>query len=126
MAPIGIEITRMMYQKFMRSRDKRDGEDKTMLKTEKEYIKLHGGPDFEMHSKLTYLLTTVFMTMFFGFSLPILYPIALVGLTAFYFTDISMLFYHYNMPPSYDEKINKGVLKVLEGVPYFSLMMGIW
>lgn len=79
-----------------------------------------------MHSKLTHLLTTVFMTMFFGFGLPILYPIALIGLIAFYFTDISMLFYHYRMPPSYDEKIGKGTLKVLEGVPYFSLMMAIW
>jgi len=96
------------------------------MKTEKAYIDLHAGPDFELNRKLTHLLTTVFMTMFFGFGLPILYPIALVGLIVFYFTDIYMIFYHYKMPPTFDEKINKGVLQVLEAAPFYSLVMAIW
>ena len=104
--------------------DLKDG--KTKLKTSKDYISLHAGPKYEMNLKMSHLLTAVYMTMFFGFSLPILYPITLVGLIVFYFTDISLLFYFYQIPPSYDEKINSGVLKILEFAPYFSLVLAIW
>lgn len=96
------------------------------MKTELAYIELHAGPKFELNKKLSHLLTTVFVTLFFGFSIPILYPIALIGLSIFYYTDLYMIFYVYRMPPTYDEKINKGALRMLEYAPFYSLVMAIW
>jgi hypothetical protein len=40
-------------------------------------------------------MLTVYMTMFHGLALPILYPIACLTLLVYYYTDILMLFYVY-------------------------------
>lgn len=62
----------------------------------------------------------------FGFGLPILFPIAALNFTIAYFTEQTMLYYSYKLPPMYDEKLNEIILRLLRYVPIVYLAFGYW
>jgi len=59
-----------------------------------------------MHFKYAALLNIVFVTMLFGFGIPILFPIAAAAIFILYLVEKSMLFYAYRLPPMYDERLS--------------------
>ena len=63
-----------------------------------------------MHSKYGAILTTVFVTMLYGFALPLLFPIAAFTFFNYYITEKLMVTYYFQRPPMYDEKLNKAAL----------------
>ena len=62
-------------------------------------------------------MNAIFITMFYGPALPILFPICLFKLIAFYACERFMLAYSYRKPPSYDESINKDTISILSWSP---------
>lgn len=56
------------------------------------------------------LLTYVFVTLFFGGGLPLLYPISALYFGVTYWVDKYLLTKHYRKPPSYNTRIAKGAL----------------
>lgn len=106
-----IECVMMVIRKLIRMYH---GSDKaSKCTTEQDYIDVHAGPVYLIFTKYSYILLTVYMTMFFGMALPILYPIALVALLIFYIVDIVMLYMCYRMPPTYDEVVSQKALEIL-------------
>jgi len=72
------------------------------------------------------ILSTVFVTMFYGFFLPLLFPICAFTFMNYYIMEKLMVTYYYQRPPMYDEKLNKSALSILRWAPVFFFFMGYW
>jgi len=71
-------------------------------------------------------MNIVFITMMFGAGMPILFPIAAISLSAMFCLEKFMLYYVFQQPPAYDEKLNNTVLGNLDKGPVFLLAFGYW
>lgn len=72
------------------------------------------------------MLNILFMTMMFGTALPLLFPIAMISYSILAFQDVILLIYFAQAPPTYDEKLNLRVLKIMKAAPLFLLSFGFW
>jgi len=90
------------------------------------YVSVYQGPLYYMHYKYSSILTIVYMTMMYGFGMPVLFPIAMVSFVVLYFVEKLMLFYGYVMPPMYDERLSNDVLNKLQFAPLLYLIFGYW
>ena len=79
-----------------------------------------------MHYKYSAIMNIVFITMMFGVGLPILFPLASVSLMFMYFLEKYEIYYVFQQPPAYDEKLNDSVLSNLDKAPVFLLSFGYW
>lgn len=89
---------------FFRCKDRGFGLDrnKTKKTSVQAYINLYSGPAYEMHYKYSTILNISFVTLMFGFGMPILFPLAIFALFILYMTEKTMLYYSYKNPPMYD------------------------
>jgi len=90
------------------------------------YIDAYAGPVYFLHYKYSGALNICFVTMMYGFGMPILFPIACCAFIVMCFVEKTMLFYSYRLPPMYDERLSKTVLKMLAWAPAFGLLFGYW
>ena len=90
------------------------------------YINTYSGPVYMMHFKYSALLNIIFVTMTFGFGVPILFPIAAVAIIVLYLVEKTMLYYGYRIPPMYDERLSQSVLNTLNYAPLWFLSFGYW
>ena len=90
------------------------------------YINTYSGPVYMMHFKYAGLLNIVFITMTFGFGMPILFPIGAVAIFVLYLVEKTMLFYGYRLPPMYDERLSQTVINMLYYAPLWFLGFGYW
>lgn len=99
---------------------------KTKVTSIQGYVDMYSGPGYLMHYKYSALLTIIFVTMTFGFGIPILFPIAAIAILILYIVEKSMLYYAYKLPPMYDERLSQSVIKTLYWAPIFYLSFGFW
>lgn len=99
---------------------------KTAKTNIQQYINLHSGSKYLLHYRYSTILNVVFITMMFGAGMPILFPIAAMSLTCFFCLEKFMLYYVFQQPPAYDEKLNNSVLRILDKGPVFLLAFGYW
>jgi hypothetical protein len=85
----------------------------TKSKTIHGYINIYAGPVYLMHYKYSTILNVCFVTLMYGFGLPVLYPVAIFAFVILYFVEKSMLYYSYRMPPMYDAKMSEMVYRIL-------------
>lgn len=90
------------------------------------YINTYSGPQYLMHFKYSAMLNIIFVTMTYGYGIPILFPIAAVGILVLYFVEKTMLYYAYRLPPMYDERLSQSVLNLLGKAPLIFLGFGYW
>ena len=90
------------------------------------YINSYAGPVYMMHFKYSALLNIIFVTMTYGFGIPILFPIAAFAILVLYLVEKTMLYYAYRLPPMYDERLSQSVLNMLNYAPLFFLGFGYW
>lgn len=90
------------------------------------YINSYSGPVYFMHFKYAGLLNIIFVTMTYGFGIPILFPIAACAILCLYLVEKTMLFYAYRLPPMYDERLSQAVIRLLYYAPIFFLGFGYW
>ena len=79
-----------------------------------------------MHFKYSALLNIIFVTMTYGYGIPILFPIAAFGILVLYFVEKTMLYYAYRLPPMYDERLSQSVIGMLYYAPLIFLGFGYW
>ena len=109
-----------------RNKEDKESEQKTKKKTLFAYQNLYSGPEFQIHYKYAYMLTITWVTFLFGPGMPILFPIALMGLLIQYSSDQYMLAKQLRKPPVYDESMTKITVEVLKLAPFLYAMMGAW
>ena len=87
---------------------------------------MHSGPQFEIQYKYAYMITLTWVTMLFGPGIPILFPIALIGMINLYTTNQVMLAYVCKRPPTYDESMTITTIRLLKLAPLLYALMGAW
>lgn len=100
----------------------------TKCRSVNEYVDIYSGPKFSdyIHFRYAAILNITFITMFYGFGLPLLFPIACVSFLVIYLTEMLLLFYSFKMPPSYNDTLSRKVLRILMWAPVFYLAFGYW
>ena len=68
----------------------------------------------------------VYIAFMYGLMIPILFFIALLGILNMYIVERIALFYYYQAPPFYSEKLNYQVIKLLNKAPIFMFLLGYW
>lgn len=92
------------------------------------YVNRHAGTLPEMHFKYAAILTTVFVTLMYGYAIPMLFPIAAFTFMNYYIVDKLLITYYYQKPPVYDDKLNKASLSLMKYAPLLMMFLatGAW
>lgn len=98
----------------------------TKKTTIQQYVEVYSGPVYFIHYKYSSILNITFVTLMYGFGLPILYPIAVLAIGVLYVVEKAMIYYSYRQPPLYDEKLNNSTLAILTWAPLLALSFGYW
>ena len=62
----------------------------------------------------------------YGLLIPVLFFIAFIGIFNLYIVEKICIFYYYQAPPSYNEKLNLRVVKLLNKAPIFMFSLAYW
>ena len=102
------------------------GNRKTKLNTRQEYHALYLGPVFDIGSRYSQILTTIFVTLVYSSGMPILYVCCFLFFIITYWIDKWMLLRFYKMPPSTDLFIAKlfNIIILFAMVVHYGF--GIW
>ena len=98
----------------------------TRANTIKTYVEIHSGPDYEIFLRYAFILKFVYISLVYGFALPILFPITLAAMLNVYITDKIALAYFYKAPPNYDKKMTTRAIQVLKYPTYLGLGMAAY
>lgn len=79
-----------------------------------------------MHFKYSSVIVQVYVSFMYGMCIPLLFPIALFGISSMYLVERLSLAYYYKRPPMYDEKLNENALFILKHAPLFMFVFGYW
>ena len=90
------------------------------------YVNLYGGPVYSIFYKYPPVILQIFVSFLYGMFLPILFPIALMGLINLYFVESLSMAYYYREPPMYDKDISQSVLEILKFAPILMFTLGYW
>lgn len=99
---------------------------KTSTKTLNAYTALYSGPEFDIHYQYSNILVITWVTFLFGPGLPILFPLAFLGMIILYCTNRLTLAYFHRRPPVYDQRLNETTLYLLRFAPLLYTFMGAW
>ena len=101
--------------------------NKTKAKTIQEYIKIHGGAEFDIHNKYAMIVNLVIVAFLHGVHMPIFFPMCVLGLMVLYITDKLRMAYYYRRPVLYDARMDLWVNQVLlYAGPFLMLIFGYW
>lgn len=98
----------------------------TKATTTQKYINLYAGPAYLMHFKYSSILTQIYISFTYGLFIPILFPIAALGILNMYIVEKFALLYYYRKPPMYDDKLQKDAIKVMRNAPLGMFILGYW
>ena len=102
--------------------DKRNTNAKTIQKFEAVY----SGPLFFVHYRLAFIVNITYLTFLFGPGMPLLFPIALLGIIFNYVSERIRMAYSYQKPPMYDSSLSQHTLRALLIAPVFYALMAAW
>ena len=79
-----------------------------------------------MHYQYAQILVIVWVTFLFAPGMPILFPIALLGLIIQLVTNKVALAYFIRRPPAYNCSLNNNMLRMLKVAPILYAAFGAW
>lgn len=68
----------------------------------------------------------MYVAFTYGLFMPIMFPIALIGIFNMYCVERMSLAYYYRQPPMFDEKLNQRAIDLLQGAPILMFMVSYW
>ena len=71
------------------------------------------------------IMNICFVTFLYGMMIPILFPLAWIQLFVLYVVERLMMYYSYQKPKNFDEKITRSSLKLISNATPLFLLMGI-
>lgn len=122
---VGYWLLRLLYRCMDKGCCKFSGRE-TKSTSIQAYVVVYAGDLYFMHYKYSSILTILFTTFIYGFGMPVLFPIACVSFWVLYVVERSLLFYGYQMPPMYDERLSQDMLNKMQWAPILYLAFGYW
>lgn len=99
---------------------------KTNRVTIQQYITLYSGPDVVIHFRYANIMNQIFVSFTHGLAIPLLFPIALLGIINMYVVERLQFAYFYKQPPLMDNSLNDRALKILHYAPVAMMLFGYW
>mmetsp|Transcript_9202 Transcript_9202/g.10359 ORF Transcript_9202/g.10359 Transcript_9202/m.10359 type:complete len:1049 (-) Transcript_9202:179-3325(-) len=99
---------------------------KTKKKSQKSYINLYTGPEFGLDFRYAQVLTLIFICMFYGSGLPLLYFFTFVQLIILYWIDKCFFLRINRLPRGYDEFLAKTVRSIMYYIIILHLAISVW
>ena len=96
------------------------------MTTFEKFEEIYEGPKFNVFRRYAQVMTLVSVSFTWGTVIPILFPITLAGLCITYVKEYLMLYYCYQKPPVFDEKLSSDTIRVLYVAPVFYCLIGWW
>jgi len=72
------------------------------------------------------MMNIVFITMMYGTSMPIIFPVAVASYLVLYVVENYMMYYVYKLPPAYDEILNEAFIARMKRSPLVLLAFSYW
>ena len=91
-----------------------------------QYVDIYSGPEYVSYIKVSFILKHIYITMFFGLALPIVFPIATLAILNQYVFDKLSLAYFYRIPPKFDDKLIQTAVRMLMYAPILGLAFSYW
>jgi len=116
---------------FRRSDQKWAKTEEEKLRTTKttqigQYVNLFQGDAYIVHFKFSMVFNAVFCTMLYGMGIPLLFPIAVMGLVIFWMLERYCVAYTYQKPASLDDRLTKNAVDLLLKAPLFFVCNSFW
>ena len=83
----------------------------TKKTTDQQFIDLYSGSEYLIHFKYSTVIMQVYVAFDYGLFVPMLFILATIGIFNMYIVESFCMFYYYQTPPSYDEKLSYHALK---------------
>lgn len=99
---------------------------KTKATTTQQFVNLYAGPEYLMHFKYSSILTQVWVSFMYGLFIPILFPIACLGIFNMYIVEKGALLWYYRKPPMYDNKLQRYALQYMKYAPFTMFVLAYW
>lgn len=98
-----------LYTRLRRACDKKwcTGGKKTKRLTKKEFINLYVGPSFDIGTRYSEILTSIFVILIYSAGMPILYLLCFLFLIITYWVDKALILRLYRNPPHIDLYVSK-------------------
>jgi hypothetical protein len=90
-----------------------EGKPPTKCNTNQKYLNLYAGPEYMMHFRYSSILVQVYVAFMYALLMPIIVPIALLGIFNMYVVERLALTYYYRQPPMFDEKLNTRAIDLM-------------
>jgi hypothetical protein len=119
-------ITRHLKRSWDQSKCWPNEPDKTTCKTVPQFVETYLGPPFWIHYKYSLIMQLVTVPFLWGGLLPILFPLATLGLFIMYAVERLMVYYSYAHPPMLDERLTKMTVKTLYALPFIFCFITAW
>jgi hypothetical protein len=71
-------------------------------------------------------MNLVFVSMFYGFGMPIFFTLTLISFIVSYFVDKVVVALYYRKPPMYDDTLNINTVYFLKWGGFFYIAIGFW
>ena len=90
------------------------------------YKDLYSGGSYVIHFKYAGVLNVVFITMFYGVGMPLLFPIGAFNMFNQYCCERIIVAYQMRLPPALDDKLTLNAVNMLKIAPLMLLMNCYW
>ena len=91
-----------------------------------QFYDKHSGPEFEVHVKYAELMNVIYVCLWYGPQMPILYVIGVIHYFVFWNVTRYAIVYTYRLPPSMDFSLTQTNLMLLKLVPVVYLANAYW
>ena len=98
----------------------------TKSKTALQFADLQTGPENLFYEKYPRLMNMIFVSMFYGFGIPIFFVLTLVAFIISYIVEKYAVVRFYKKPPMYDDTLNINTAYFLKWGAFFYIAIGFW
>ena len=99
---------------------------KTKCNLAYDYAELNSGTEYGLDEKYSRLLNIVFISICYGFGLPLLPIIILASFFMSYTLDKLFVMFYHRKPPLYDDTLNKVNIEILKWAAFLYIAVAYW
>ena len=91
-----------------------------------QYKELYSGSEYVIHFKCAGVINIVWVTMFYGVGLPILFPLAAFNFFNQFICERITVSYMVRLPPALDDQLTNNLISKCKYAPLLLMLNGYW
>lgn len=91
-----------------------------------QYIDKRSGGENDIFDQYSFVMMVIFINMYFGVGLPMLFPLTLIFIIILYVLERFLTVYWYKKSAMINDRLNKNAIKTLKWAVHFYTFAGYW